>query len=98
MPDGEDPAVAATAPKEQRADEAEIRVLGPVELWLGPNRQPLGGPRQRAVLGRLVLARGSVVATERLIDDVWSGKPPPKAIGVLQAHISTLRPRSSPTG
>ncbi|GAB2564218.1 hypothetical protein GCM10027167_84190 [Nocardia heshunensis] len=46
---------------------------------------------QRAVLGRLIVARGQVVSTERLIDDLWSGYPPPKAAAVLQVHIHTLR-------
>ena len=33
----------------------------------------------------------ATVAAERLIEDVWAGRPPASALGVLQAHISTLR-------
>ncbi|MFI5501952.1 BTAD domain-containing putative transcriptional regulator [Nocardia asteroides] len=58
---------------------------------MGERPADLGGPRQRALLARLVLAGGEVVSTDRLIDDLWAGDPPPKALGALQAHISYLR-------
>lgn len=58
---------------------------------MGERPADLGGPRQRALLARLVLAGGAVVSTDRLIDDLWAGDPPPKALGALQAHISYLR-------
>ncbi len=32
-----------------------------------------------------------MVSTDQLIDDLWAGDPPPKALGALQAHISYLR-------
>jgi hypothetical protein len=53
-------------------------------------RQPvdLGGPRQRAVLGRLVVAGGHVVSTDRLVDDLWeSSDVPAKALAVLQDAV-----------
>ncbi|MFE7718486.1 BTAD domain-containing putative transcriptional regulator [Nocardia rhizosphaerihabitans] len=58
---------------------------------MGERPADLGGPRQRSLLARLVLAGGDVVSTDRLIDDLWAGDPPPKALGALQAHISYLR-------
>ncbi|WP_051178124.1 BTAD domain-containing putative transcriptional regulator [Nocardia concava] len=70
---------------------AELRVLGPLQLSVDGRDIPLGTPMQRAVLGRLVVARGQVVSTERLIDDLWAGHPPPKAAAVLQVHIHNLR-------
>ncbi|WP_180357553.1 BTAD domain-containing putative transcriptional regulator [Streptomyces sp. NP160] len=51
----------------------------------------LGGPRQRSVLARLVVARGAAVAAEQLADDVWDGRPPPRAAGALQSYLSRLR-------
>ncbi|MBL1078157.1 AAA family ATPase [Nocardia sp. 2] len=69
----------------------EIRVLGPLHLMLDGREIPLGTPMQRAVLGRLVVARGQTVSTERLVDDLWAGNPPPKAASVLQVHIHNLR-------
>ncbi|MEV6361604.1 BTAD domain-containing putative transcriptional regulator [Nocardia asteroides] len=62
-----------------------------MRVEVGERPADLGGPRQRALLARLVLAGGEVVSTDRLIDDLWAGDPPPKALGALQAHISYLR-------
>ena len=74
-----------------------IRVLGPLAASLGDSSVDLGGPRQRAVLALLVAARGSVVSVDHLIDDLWHGEPPARAIGGLQAYISNLRRALEPT-
>jgi DNA-binding SARP family transcriptional activator len=75
------------------SDQLAVRlgVLGPLEAR-GPDgdRLDLGGPRQRAVLAVLAIARGRVVATDRIIDDLWRGEPSPKAMGSLQAYVSHL--------
>ncbi|WP_051778240.1 BTAD domain-containing putative transcriptional regulator [Kitasatospora phosalacinea] len=51
----------------------------------------LGGPRQRGVLAQLLVARGAVVPADRLVDDLWDGRPPAKAAASLQAYVSNLR-------
>ena len=69
-----------------------LRVLGSLEAYDGTGaRLDLGGPRQRAVLAVLAVAHGRVVATDRIIDDLWRGEPSPKAMGSLQAYVSHLR-------
>src|SRR6478735_4827044 len=70
----------------------EFLVLGPLAVR-GPSGEPveLGGPRQRAVLARLLAAGGQVVPAERIVDDLWQGEPPPRALGALQAYVSHLR-------
>ncbi|WP_439031060.1 BTAD domain-containing putative transcriptional regulator [Gordonia terrae] len=68
-----------------------ISVLGPVTCSLGAEPVDLGPRRQRAVLARLVAGRGRVVSTDRLIDDLWNGEPPPKALAGLQVQVSNLR-------
>lgn len=68
-----------------------ISVLGPVRAWVGGEPVDLAGPKQRSVLVRLVLAHGDVVSVDRLIEDLWAGEPPPKALAALQAYISHLR-------
>lgn len=68
-----------------------ISVLGPVRAWVGGELVDLAGPKQRSVLVRLVLAHGDVVSVDRLIEDLWAGEPPPKALAALQAYISHLR-------
>ncbi len=68
-----------------------VDVLGPVRATVTGSSAPLGGPRQRSVLTRLVVAGGHVVSTDRIVDDLWSGEPPPKALASLQVHVSHLR-------
>jgi DNA-binding SARP family transcriptional activator len=68
-----------------------LSVLGPVRAWCDGRPAALGGQRQRAVLVRLALSGGDAVPVDRLIDDLWSGEPPPSATGTLQSYLSNLR-------
>ena len=72
-----------------------LRVLGAldasVDTGAGVLRPDLGGPRQRSVLALLLVARGQVVSVDRLVEDLWNGEAPPRAIGALQAYVSHLR-------
>jgi DNA-binding SARP family transcriptional activator len=65
--------------------------LGPIELRRDGAVVDLGSPKQRAVLGALLVAQGSVVSTDRLVDTVWADAPPEAATTSLQAYISNLR-------
>jgi predicted ATPase/DNA-binding SARP family transcriptional activator len=64
------------------------RILGPLEV---EGVSALGGPKQRALLARLLLEAGRVVPAERLVDDLWPDEPPDTARHALQVYISTLR-------
>lgn len=68
-----------------------VSVLGPLQVTVDGVPAQLGGPRQRSVLARLAVAGGHVVSTDRVIDDLWEGEPPPKALASLQVHVSHLR-------
>ncbi|MFI9598055.1 BTAD domain-containing putative transcriptional regulator [Nonomuraea sp. NPDC052265] len=68
-----------------------IRVLGSSAAEVGGEPVPLGGPRQRGVLALLVAARGQVVPVDRMIEDLWRGEPPGRALMSLQAYVSNLR-------
>ncbi|WP_406298115.1 AAA family ATPase [Embleya sp. NBC_00888] len=68
-----------------------FRVLGALEAWDGDRPADLRGPRHRAVLARLVLARGHVVPVDRLIEDLWHGESPHRALGSVQTFVSHLR-------
>ncbi|MEV4243144.1 BTAD domain-containing putative transcriptional regulator [Streptosporangium canum] len=68
-----------------------IRVLGSFGAEVGGDPVPLGGPRQRGVLALLVAARGQVVPVDRMIEDLWRGEPPARALMSLQAYVSNLR-------
>jgi DNA-binding SARP family transcriptional activator len=66
-------------------------VLGPIRVQRDGVAVELGGARQRAVLARLLAARGAVVTADRLIDDVWGPEPPPGVLSSLHASVSRLR-------
>ncbi|WP_436531524.1 BTAD domain-containing putative transcriptional regulator [Actinoplanes sp. HUAS TT8] len=68
-----------------------VRVLGSIEADIDGRPVDLGRPRQRALLGILVVARGEAVSTDRLVEELWRGKPPARAIASLQAYVSNLR-------
>ncbi|WP_043661879.1 AfsR/SARP family transcriptional regulator [Nocardia thailandica] len=68
-----------------------IRVLGSFAAEADGEPLPLGGPRQRGVLALLVAARGQVVPVDRMIEDLWRGEPPARALASLQAYVSNLR-------
>ena len=57
----------------------EFRILGPLEVVEGEQPIALGGPRQRALLAILLLHRGEVVSSDRLIDQLWGERPPATA-------------------
>ncbi len=66
-------------------------VLGPVAAWDGAgNAIALKGPRHRAVLARLIVARRRVVPVAHLVTDLWED-PPPDAVGALRTFVAALR-------
>jgi DNA-binding SARP family transcriptional activator len=72
-----------------------FRVLGP--LTAADTRGPvdLNGPRHRAVLARLLIARGRVVPMGQLVADLWVS-PPPGAVGAVQTFVAALRKSLEP--
>jgi DNA-binding SARP family transcriptional activator len=66
-------------------------ILGPLEILDGRNAVALRGGQQRKLLAILLLHDGEVVSSDRLIDELWSGKPPSTAAKALQGYISSLR-------
>jgi DNA-binding SARP family transcriptional activator len=69
----------------------EFRILGPLEVVDGGGPLALGGQKQRALLGLLLMRAGQVVATDRLIDQLWGEHPPRTATTSLQNFVSQLR-------
>jgi DNA-binding SARP family transcriptional activator len=68
-----------------------IGVLGPVLAWDDAGSElDLRGPRHRAVLARLVVARGRVVPVDRLVDDLWA-EPPAGAVSAVRTFVAALR-------
>ena len=76
--------------------QLRISLLGPCAASFDGRPLDLGGPRQRAVLAVLVLARGEVVPVDRLTDSVWGERAPADPAGAVQAYVSHLRRRLQP--
>ncbi len=75
----------------------EFGVLGPVSAWTGEGaRINLRGPRHRAVLARLIVARRRLVPLDVLIDDLWPEAPPPDAAGAIRTFVAALRRELEP--
>jgi DNA-binding SARP family transcriptional activator len=66
-------------------------VLGPVTAW-DETGDPIAlkGPRHRAVLARLIVARRRVVPVTRLVEDLWAD-PPPGAVSAVRTFVAALR-------
>jgi DNA-binding SARP family transcriptional activator/ABC-type branched-subunit amino acid transport system substrate-binding protein len=69
----------------------EFGILGPLEVSESGRVIALGGGKQRALLAVLLLRRNEVVSTDRLIEDLWSGRPPATALKIVQLYVSQLR-------
>lgn len=76
----------------------DVRVLGPLEVRAADVRVPLGGPRQRTLLGLLALRAPGVVSRAHLIDGIWGERPPGSATKTLHAHVAYVRRALSAAG
>jgi DNA-binding SARP family transcriptional activator len=74
----------------------EFRILGPLEVSDGAESIRLGGQRQRALLAALLLQTDRVVATDRLLYDLWGDEPPKTAATSLHNLVSQLRKALGP--
>src|SRR3712207_8372892 len=65
-------------------------ILGPLTVWSRGNRlAALGEPRQRAVLGTLLIDVNQAVPVDRLIEVVWGERPPSTVRKAIQDRKST---------
>ena len=69
----------------------DFRILGPLEVARDGQSLRLGGAQQRALLAVLLIYRGEVLSTDRLIDGLWADRPPPTAAKTVQGYVSQLR-------
>ena len=66
-------------------------MLGPLEVVRAHRTLPLGGPKQRAILGMLVAHANEVVSVDRLADVLWGESRPADPASVIQVYVSNLR-------
>src|ERR671939_339709 len=69
----------------------QFRILGPLEVDDDGRQIPLGGPKQRALLGVLLLHANESISSERLVDELWGDGPPARAHKLVQGYVSGLR-------
>src|SRR4051794_27985703 len=69
-----------------------FHILGPFRVTADAGAEiALGGDKPAALLALLVLRPNELVASDRLIEDLWDGQPPATAAKTLQVHVSRLR-------
>ncbi len=68
----------------------KIRILGPLEVERDGHHVALG-PKQQMLLAILLVNRGAAVSADRIVDDLYAGRPPRNALKTLQVHVSRLR-------
>jgi DNA-binding SARP family transcriptional activator len=69
----------------------DFRILGPLEVLDDDRVVALGGNRQRALLGLLLVHLGETLSTERIVDELWGERPPSAAAKTVQVGVSRLR-------
>lgn len=69
----------------------DFRILGPLEVEGPAGPVALGGQKQRALLGFLLLHANEVVSSDRLVDELWGEHPPRTAATSLHNFLSQLR-------
>jgi DNA-binding SARP family transcriptional activator len=68
-----------------------FRLLGPLEVAEQDRALELGGIKQRSLLAILLLHAGEVVASDRLIAELWGETPPATAAKSVQTYVLRLR-------
>ncbi|HEX3254629.1 MAG TPA: winged helix-turn-helix domain-containing protein, partial [Gaiellaceae bacterium] len=74
----------------------EFRLLGPLEAVVGGEPIRLDAAKPRALLALLLLNRNHVVATDRLVEELWGEAAPARATKTLQVYVSQLRKALGP--
>lgn len=72
-------------------EDMDFLVLGPVEVEVGGERKPVGGPKQRSVLALLVANAGRPVSLDQIVSAVY-GEDADKSIRrSVQTFVSAFR-------
>jgi DNA-binding SARP family transcriptional activator len=74
----------------------DFRILGPIEVIADGRPLALGGTKQRALLGMLLLHANEVVSNDRLIEELWPEERRERAVKALQVAVARLRKALEP--
>jgi DNA-binding SARP family transcriptional activator/DNA-binding beta-propeller fold protein YncE len=77
----------------------DVNILGPIEVRGHEGREiRLPAGRERSLFVLLLIHRGEVVSTDRIIDVLWGSQPPGAAMKAIQGYVSHLRRVLEPGG
>lgn len=69
----------------------EVRVLGPLEVWLDGNPVPLGVGTERALVALLALHAGRPVTTDAIVEALWGEQPRSSAREMVRTYVARVR-------
>lgn len=72
-------------------DPLVFRIMGPLEVVDADGAVAIGGAKRRGLLAYLLVHRGSVVSVDRIVDELWDGRPSDGAPGTVRTYVSQLR-------
>ncbi len=75
-----------------------VRVLGPLEVLIDGVDVTPPAPKERALLGLLVIRHGRVVGADQLMEELWPTLAADRARRVLQVRVAALRKLLSTAG
>lgn len=76
---------------DRKSADVRFSTLGPLEALIEAGPAVLGGPKQRAVLGLLLVRSNQVVSSEAITDALWPDAPLDRALDTLQVYVAKLR-------
>jgi DNA-binding SARP family transcriptional activator len=62
-----------------------------MEVWRAEKQLSIGSPRQRGLLGLLLLRANEIVSLGELVEELWNGRPPRAAKASVHNHVAALR-------
>ncbi len=74
-----------------RPCSTSFSILGPLSIERDGRPLDIGGPKQRLLLGLLLLSAGQVVSSDRLIDGLWQATHRDRSPSSLHVSIAKLR-------
>jgi predicted ATPase/DNA-binding SARP family transcriptional activator len=69
----------------------ELRLLGPLSVFVDGQDATPTPPKQRALLALLALRADEVVASDDLVEALWAGRPPATADTGIRVYVRALR-------
>ncbi|WP_170308839.1 BTAD domain-containing putative transcriptional regulator [Pseudonocardia hierapolitana] len=74
-----------------RDRDVVLHVLGDFAATVDDRPVALGGPRQKAVLARILAGSDETVSAEQVVDDVWGERSVDSTVASVHAYVSRLR-------